>query len=82
MKTRKEAKKNNIMKAIDFLTVTKANEVKYSNYILFKEGEAVTVDMFGGAPPPLPDWSRELFPLTPQWSACTAARITVNCWAT
>ena len=48
MKTRKEAKKNNIMKAIDFLTVTKANEVKYSNYILFKEGEAVTVDMFGG----------------------------------
>lgn len=47
MKTRKEAKKNNIMKAIDFLTVTKANEVKYSNYILFKEGEAVTVDMFG-----------------------------------
>lgn len=37
------------MKAIDFLTVTKTNEVRYSDYILFKAGEAVTVEMFGGA---------------------------------
>lgn len=42
-------KTNTIMKAIDFLTVTKTNEVRYSDYILFKAGEAVTVEMFGGA---------------------------------
>ena len=37
------------MKAIDFLTVTKMNEARYSDYILFKADEAVTVEMFGGA---------------------------------
>lgn len=42
-------KTNTIMKAIDFLTVTKTNEVRYSDYILFKAGEAVTVEMFGSA---------------------------------
>lgn len=42
-------KTNTIMKAIDFLTVTKMNEVRYSDYILFKAGEAVTVEMFGSA---------------------------------
>ena len=36
------------MKAIDFLTVTKMNEVRYSDYILFKADEAVTIEMFGG----------------------------------
>lgn len=42
-------KTNTTMKAIDFLTVTKTNEVRYSDYILFKADEAVTVEMFGGA---------------------------------
>lgn len=45
-------KTNTIMKAIDFLTVTKTNEVRYSDYILFKAGEAVTVEMFGGSASP------------------------------
>lgn len=42
-------KTNTTMKAIDFLTVTKMNEARYSDYILFKADEAVTVEMFGGA---------------------------------
>lgn len=45
-------KTNTIMKAIDFLTVTKTNEVRYSDYILFKADEAVTVEMFGGSASP------------------------------
>ena len=40
------------MKAIDFLTVTKMNEARYSDYILFKADEAVTVEMFGGSASP------------------------------
>lgn len=42
-------KTNTIMKAIDFLTVTSMNEARYSDYILFKAEEAVTVEMFGGS---------------------------------
>lgn len=37
-------KTNTTMKSIDFLTVTKMNEARYSDYILFKADEAVTVD--------------------------------------
>lgn len=33
-------KTNTTMKAIDFLTVTKMNEARYSDYILFKADEA------------------------------------------
>jgi hypothetical protein len=35
------------MKALDFLNVTKANEVRYSDYILFNEDEVVDIEMFG-----------------------------------
>ena len=45
-------KTNTTMKAIDFLTVTKMNEARYSDYILFKADEAVTVEMFGGSASP------------------------------
>lgn len=45
-------KTNTTMKAIDFLTVTKMNEARYSDYILFKADEAVTVEMFGGRASP------------------------------
>ena len=41
-------KTDTIMKALDFLNVTKRNEVDYSSYILFNADEAVTVEMFGG----------------------------------
>lgn len=40
------------MKALDFLNVTKRNEVDYSSYILFNADEAVTVEMFGGSASP------------------------------
>lgn len=45
-------KTNTTMKAIDFLTVTKMNEARYSDYILFTADEAVTVEMFGGSASP------------------------------
>lgn len=45
-------KTNTTMKAIDFLTVTKMNEARYSDYILFEADEAVTVEMFGGSASP------------------------------
>lgn len=35
------------MKALDFLSITSDNEVRYSDYILFKKGETVTAEMFG-----------------------------------
>ena len=62
------------MKAIDFLTVTKMNEARYSDYILFKADEAVTVEMFGGS-------ARDGNPRTPPTPASVLASPSRPCFS-